>query len=444
MPADVVVDAAALQSATEHLSRDACITYVANGGEYKIGLESASGQFVGQEKPMPDTGATMSCLDEDEALGLGLTIKPLQGVQLRAVSQPNARFEGVVSTRVVYLPGTRHELVVPAYMLVIKGLKDLATMLLGRVEQHRIRAVIDTVQQQMRFMPKLHLGRAYHASIPLQCHVPSELQQELQQLAKSATAAVSAAIPVPRGPLVAALVVPEQRYHVANLYIDDVLVWDAAERRFIAANIDFRRIGNDTRAAVGVLLRHYMRQQQEAALLPAPPGPRRLSPAEMQQYNAAVEQLLRSGDIELNPGPDLFWSEFSFGGVFYIGLLPPMQPDAVQIVVCCNVQYYLSLLLACWHTAAAVVRMLLARSGDVEPNPGPPVRDALAVAMQRWRGFSERVAGTFRAQCMHRAGGDRVGRASHTQPHTHGSSNGTTTQHTSRATAESVGPIRQC
>jgi hypothetical protein len=380
------VEASALQAAHEHLSRDACITYVVNRGGTQISIESASRQFVAVPSTLADSGASMSCYDTDELLGLGHTVKSLPNVELRVVGQKSVNFDGVVSTRVVYKPGTRHELVAPIHILAVKNLNNLAPMLLGRVEQHRMGAVIDTMRQQLLYMPKLHLGRQSQASIPLLCHKATPLQQELQQLARDATAAVAASLPLPRGIQTVALLVPQVRPTLLAAYHDDLLLWDPA-RGYVAVNL----CGADrrVRTAAGVVMYvagEERRQQRQ------PAAPMRLTPEDIERFNIAIELLLLSGDIEPNPGPSVLFTE---GGVPF---------GAVVIVVfrfVLNVQYALSVVLACWHTAAAVIAMLLARSGDVEPNPGPPVRDATSEQkLHQWQQFQEQVAGTFRSRAQ--------------------------------------------
>jgi hypothetical protein len=448
LPPSAAVDQAAADAAAAYLSRDACITYVADVGGYQIGVESAAGQFVGLDQVAPDSAASMSCQDLAKVQSLGLHVQRLPNMRLQVVTSASAKFEGLVSTRIVYKPGTRHELVVPMHALVVEGLDRLASLLLGRVEQHRIGAVLDTKQQEMLYMPKLHLGREYHASIPLVCHKPSPMQLELQQLARDATTAVAAAIPVPRGPFIAALVEPV-RYQPAAVYADDMLVWDAQRQRYVAVDM---RVIND-RAQPGVAAaQQALAAQQLAAGRAALQAPRRFNPAELQHYNAAVERLILSGDVEPNPGPELsLLSGYDFA-LFSWGWVPP---SVFVFQAATNILYNLGVWLSCRFTAAAVVHILLIRSGDVELNPGPPMRDAASEAVQAWRCFQQKVAGTFRqgwfslAGCWFRNGGaDHPGRSNALACNGCGSissfESDVSARYTCRRTSAGAGPVWRC
>lgn len=274
-----MADEAPRQWAVDYLSRDASISFVDSEGGPHLGVQSAAGHWLTLQMVMVDTGASVTVIDYDTVLGLGLSIKPASNLKLRIVSSSAQDVEGIVSTKLVFKPGTRHELVVPAQMMAVKGLGGLATMLLGRVEQHRIGAVVDTMQQLLFYMPKLHLGRRYKASIPLVCHKPGVHQTQLQQLPavgvgnqqRAASAAAGRLLlagdiePNP-GPVAADL------YTLVAWYVDDALVLDTSSGRHMLARLP---------SPVTSLLQ--LGSRQAAWLL--------------------LQRLIRSGDVELNPGP---------------------------------------------------------------------------------------------------------------------------------------------
>jgi hypothetical protein len=541
LPADrAAVDATLKQQVEAYLARDASISFVDCDGGAQVGIQSATGQWLALRSVLVDTGASVSIGDYDMLLGLGLTVKPVQNLQLRIVAPVAQTVEGVVSTRLVFKPGTRHELVVPVQVLALKGLGSLASLLLGRVEQHRIAAVLDTREQVMRYMPKLHLGRMYHASIPLVCHKSSQLQQQLRELVGGAASldgmakwSVSGA--GPSMPLVAAAVAVPDRYEVF-VYHDDAMVrdtatgacvtlqlppvlvqlWRQGRRQLVRCIVMQLMTSGDVELNPGPSFEHvssYAREASEARIVRSvlgylhywrSAGVLRLSrmvagcviveldgevfwvglmelAEELRAHSAGLAmagdapalppaaalrqlftrccasrlldrlvsegvlqpvertwppvtpvvsgangrrhvdltvaaRLLRSGDVEQNPGPELgmgdllpLWAPSCFGvsgvlGWDFFSLGMGGRFMLRMFVFSCSVYMYtVRALHVCWVVAAVVIRLRLVQSGDVELNPGPATREA-------WQGFMQRVSGTFRPQFVvtHWAGGERV------------------------------------
>jgi hypothetical protein len=129
-----------------------------------------------------------------------------------------------------------------------------------------------------------------------------------------------------------------------------------------------------------------------------------------------VDRLLRSGDVEQNPGPELdmgtllpTWAPSCLGGSGLFGWGPFSlrlggRVELRAFVFSCAVfMYVVRALHVRWGVAGAVIWLELVKSGDIELNPGPATREA-------WQNFMQRISGTFRAQriATHWAGGERV------------------------------------
>jgi hypothetical protein len=343
-----------LEVAYSYLGCDACVTYVASKGGPHIGLRYKNGSFGAIPLLLLDTGASDTVADYEYIAGTGAEVKPADGLSLRIAGERAQDITGVATFQMVLKPGTRHETVITVEAEVIRGLKGWASVLLGRVEQHRLAAVIDGYKQLMLYMPKLLVGRFYYGSLPLLCHKPSAVQLQQREAARAASAVVAAASSQPQRP-VAAVAHLQARSHVLSWYCDDAVVLD-------------RTTGCQHTCRLPAQVTSLLLQGRHA-------------------HAAAVfYRLLQSGDVELHPGP---FGQQLFGLLQleaierWLRRLAAWETRQLQVMQLAQLQGRAQALAAGTASCAAMagwrghearrsawVRRLTS-SGDVEPNPGP-------------------------------------------------------------------------
>eukprot|EP00877_Chromochloris_zofingiensis_P003846 jgi/Chrzof1/13462/UNPLg00545.t1 len=166
----------------DYNNRDVSLNYVINRSpEEGITFTTPDGRNILCQKLMPDDGSTTNIMEADYCHSIGLTWYQAPEISLRSAGYKAEDVMGRTPTITVTLAkGTSHETSIQVSFLVLKGVQDLYTVLLGKKHMRELGAYVDPCTKQFVYRSRLqsHGDLQTKHMLPVKCSVAraSDLQ----------------------------------------------------------------------------------------------------------------------------------------------------------------------------------------------------------------------------------------------------------------------------